>query len=457
MYLFVPSRAALKTLDAVAAQPAPRKKREAAAPPLPAHDQCRRWVEDTEYRSAALWAAIRREPGQTLQAQDYGTLVGGLAGVVRALRDDGQALSVSGYGTRMAATIGLNYLGQDWWTADYQAVAAYVNPIVDRLTERDAFEAALPRVQAVLAAMLEWPQPRPPDWPAAPPRVAIDLVALSDAVLAQLCSLWFGLPDSGAAPRWMRPGGWTENPPAAGEMPRCPGSIQSSSRTVFAPHPTAAVLQRARLEGPRVREAVAKMIDAGPQGQLTQQIVSTLRDVKTAEEVIANTVAGMLLGFPPTVHGNFLRTLRTWIEGGALWPQQQALAETPLPPGPFAAYHRAEAALRRPLLDTMQQRPVPEMLWRCPVENGAPVQDPARRVVLGVRSALAELSAAQRPAHDELVFGGSRRPDSPIHGRHACPGYGMGVGVLLALLAGLLDAGTLRPTGSPVLLMLTPH
>jgi len=32
----------------------------------------------------------------------------------------------------------------------------------------------------------------------------------------------------------------------------------------------------------------------------------------------------------------------------------------------------------------------------------------------------------------------------------------MGIGVMLAMAAALLDAGTLRPTGSPVLLMLTP-
>ena len=39
---------------------------------------------------------------------------------------------------------------------------------------------------------------------------------------------------------------------------------------------------------------------------------------------------------------------------------------------------------------------------------------------------------------------------------HSCPCYAMANGVLLAMLAGLLKAGTLRPTGSPVLLMLTP-
>lgn len=455
LYLFVPSRPALKALDAVAA----------SAPPLPVpapaqdeptpFEQCRRWVEDTEYRSPALWAAIRREPGQMLQAQDYGTLVGGFDGVTRALRDDGRAFSVSGYGVRMAATIGLNYLGQDAYTPEYQAVAPLLNPVIDAVTEDIAFDAALPIVKKILAGMSQpqMVQPRPGHLPSAPPRVPIDLVSLSEKLLAQLCSLWFGLPDSGAAPRWMKEGGWTEMPGAADGLPRCPGSILSSSRTIFAPHPPDAVVQRAQVEGPRVREAVAKMIAAGAQGSLTQRIVPLLRAAEVPDDVVIDSIAGMLLGFPPTVHGNFLRTMRSWIEGGTLWQHQQALAEAP--PAASAAYARARDALRRRLLDTMQDHPVPEMLWRCPVQGGVPVHDPAQRVVLGVRSALADLPGPRRD-YDELVFGGSRDPASAIHGRHACPGYGMGVGVLLALLSGLFDAGTLRPTGSPVLLMLTP-
>lgn len=454
LYLFVPSRTALKALDAVAASaeppPAPAP---APAEPTPL-EQCRRWVEDTEYRSPALWAAIRREPGQTLHAHGYGTLVGGFDGVTRALRDDGRTLSVSGYGQRMAATIGLNYLGQDVHTPDYQAVAPLLNPVIDAVSESIAFDTALPIVQKIISGMARLVQPRPGYLPSAPPRAAIDLVSLSETLLARLCSLWFGLPDSGAAPRWMRAGGWTAVSPEAAELPRCPGSILSSSRTIFAPHPSAAVVQRAQLEGPRVREAVAKMIAAGaPQGSLTQQIVPRLRKAGVAEDVVVNSVAGMLLGFPPTVHGNFLRTMRSWIDGGTLWQHQQALAE--LPPRADAAYERARDALRRRLLDAMQEHPLPEMLWRCPVQDGTPQHDPAQRVVLGVRSALADLPGP-RAHYDELAFGGSRDPASPIHGRHACPGYGMGVGVLLALLSGLFDAGTLRPTGSPVLLMLTP-
>jgi hypothetical protein len=53
------------------------------------------------------------------------------------------------------------------------------------------------------------------------------------------------------------------------------------------------------------------------------------------------------------------------------------------------------------------------------------------------------------PASNHLVmFGGSRTgPDKTVH---ACPGYGMAIGVLLALLSGLFEAGGLRPTGSSI-------
>jgi len=69
--------------------------------------------------------------------------------------------------------------------------------------------------------------------------------------------------------------------------------------------------------------------------------------------------------------------------------------------------------------------------------------------VLGIASAMAD------GGPHELMFGGARQ--GKLKTPHACPGYGMGLGVMLALIGELLDAGTLRPTGSPVLLMLTPR
>ena len=56
------------------------------------------------------------------------------------------------------------------------------------------------------------------------------------------------------------------------------------------------------------------------------------------------------------------------------------------------------------------------------------------------------------------VFGGSRTPGdwagdaAPLH---ACPGYSMGMGVMLGLFGALLDAGTLRATSSPNTLVLS--
>jgi len=97
------------------------------------------------------------------------------------------------------------------------------------------------------------------------------------------------------------------------------------------------------------------------------------------------------------------------------------------------------------------------MVWRCPVVNGKPDAG-AAPMVLGLASAIAGLNRADdQPRRDALLFGGDYfGKGTDRWGLHACPGSKMGLGVMLAMAAQLLDAGTLRPTGSPVLLMLTP-
>jgi hypothetical protein len=112
----------------------------------------------------------------------------------------------------------------------------------------------------------------------------------------------------------------------------------------------------------------------------------------------------------------------------------------------------------RPMLDTMQHEPVPPMVWRRPVVSGAPDRT-LPPVVLGLASAIESLDPVEDQARrDALLFGGDyfAGKASGRWGLHACPGSKMGIGVMLAMAAGLFDAGTLRPTGSPVLLMLTP-
>jgi hypothetical protein len=51
------------------------------------------------------------------------------------------------------------------------------------------------------------------------------------------------------------------------------------------------------------------------------------------------------------------------------------------------------------------------------------------------------------------VFGGDRSQDP--HPTHACPGYQMAIGVLLGVIAALLESATLRPAPTSLSLSLT--
>lgn len=475
LYLFVPSVKALKGLaGSVAAAPAAGVQ-VAALPAQGDLDTWRGLLEDRE-NSPAVWAAVRNQPGKTYRAEGYGKLVGGRNDVIAALGSQGsKELSVQGYGDRMKSSVGENYLGMDGNA--HAAFAAVLNPIVQGVTEAMAFDRALDITGKVLGFFkaLERPQGLAEGDDAI--RRPIDLVALSEIVSAELCREWFGLPDvtlfHRPAPGALTPpclpyaGGGVGTPPAGG--PRCPRDVYSSSRTIFNPHPNTLASTRSVVQGPRLLEGVRQYLKQVPRadwGPLTQQIAAGLATVDAQykvkdaqqkpdeQEELARNVAGMLLGFPPTVHANFLLTMKTWIEDETLWEHQQALAETKA----LAGHERAETVLRPRLMHTMSGCPVPETLWRRPLTKDGVDASPGNQVILGIRSAMAEpMTDAERSKLGELMFGGSLDPKSAIFGVHACPGYGMGVGVMLGMMAGLLDAGTLRPTGSPVLLMLTPR
>lgn len=455
LYLFVPSCTALgkladfqKPLSAAVEQP------KGAAFDAPQTLEGWRELLEDKQRSPAAWEQVRYHGGQ-LQATGYGTLLGSASKVLGAFQDEqARDFSVAGYGQRMDASVGLNHLGMDPATG-HSRLSPAINKAIEAVDEKEAFETALPIVQAVIAGFIKLL--KQPD-PSGPARVPIDLVTLSEKVLAALCAKWVGLPD--AAGQLMTVGGRLNgNPPGA---PRCPGHLLTPSRFVFTPHPRPDAKRDGPLQGDAVRTAVDKLLakarsqlasEPSVLGKVAKQIDDDLQAQKEPDSVIVDAIAGVLLGFPPTVHGNFLQTLETWIDSKALWTWQQRLADTPASDGQFG---RARSALFQGVIDTMRHRPVPEMLWRCPVVKGEPVLDDDQHQVLGIASALTDPAAPYM-----LMFGGSRadakgnrRPD---WGLHACPGYEMGVGVMLALIAGLLDAGTLRPTGSPVLLMLTPR
>ena len=456
LYLFVPSLAALKDMGGLRTPVAEAAAAPFAAPPTP--DRYAHWrsvLEDTDpVRSptAAAWAAVRAKPDARLDACPYGHLRGRQADVLEVLQNADQAYSVQGYGRRMADSIGLNYLGMDR-DGGHAVQAPPVNAAIEKIGEQAAFDAALPLVRAVLARFLVLKQPLPDGRI----RLPVDLMTLAENVLGGLCSKWLGLPEApGTADPFMVVGGRVEGDPAP---PRCPGNLLSASPFVFVTHPSPEVVESGRIQGRSALKAVTDWLASGrPLGPLAVDIKDGLAkapgvDAPERDAVVARSIVGVMLGFPPTVYGNYLRVMETWIDERTLWDCQRRFVDAP----GSDVYPRARDALRPPLMATMRRRPVPDMLWRCPVEHGQVVgaedgKDDARRIVLGIASALTDPAVP-----DEMMFGGSRKPTSPVATEHACPGYGMGVGVLLALMAGLFEAGTLRPTGSPVLMMLTPR
>ena len=458
LYLFVPALPVLKELSDLRLEPT-----LAAAPASPSLSELDRWRAQLEDRDngRATWAEVREKFGGERDAPPYGRLLGIAGKVFDALADDTRAtVSVRGFGERMDGGIGINHLGMD--PADGHAVVGgVVNTVVASIDVDQAFEAARSVAGDVLDTIVKNSSgPFALRHPDGRLRLAVDLMNFSEQVVGALARQWFGLPEN----KRMVIGGRFPVPAPAGK-PRCPGHIIGPSRRIFGAHPQDRVVAEGQLHGPpvlqAVKDALADGLAAGT-GQLTDLLRAPLASLggTYGADLLEREVAGLLLGFAPTVHGNFLTVMRNWIEDGSLWPLQQDLVErSQAGDTPLAA---ARAVLRRPLLDTMQAEPVPPMVWRQPVVKDTP--DPkAPPVVLGLASAIADLALVagqdeDKARRDALLFGGDyfAPKDSGRWGLHACPGSRMAVGVMLAMAAELLLAGTLRPTGSPVLLMLTP-
>ena len=439
LYLFVPALAALQKLGSFLTErppPAPTPTPPASESEEKERERLRQMLDDTA-RAPAQWKKVREGAASEVQDMAYGHLVGRFKKVLEVMKDPGTAYSVKGYGERMELSVGLNLLGLD--PGPERTKQAPLNAAIEAVTEQEAFAQTL----TVMADVFKQFPPLPTLKAGDAVRRPIDLVNFSDAVMAALCTKWIGLPQ---AP-FMDPGGRLDD---SADKPRCPGNFATASRYIFSPHPRKShVEEPGQVQGKAVRKAVEAWLLTDPSlGTLATAIKKGL-DPATTTGDLALSLAGVLLGFPPTVQGNFIRTMETWVKDEALWQHQQALYDEA--PGATLSYEQANKALRAPLLSTMRKRPVPEMLWRSPVTNGVVDLGPKNRVVLGITSALTDEAAP-----DELMFGRDHKAAaSPTV--HGCPGYRMAMGVLLAMTAGLMKAGMLRPTGSPVLLILTPN
>ena len=451
-YFFVPSIAALKALPGLVELPLPLP----APTPLPErapdpHDMLawQRWLEDTTTRDAA-WAWVRAQPGGVVDTA-YGVLVGAAERVCEVLRNAPDRYSVSGYGERMHDSIGVGFLGLDDDTG-HREQAPVVNAAIEAYGEAQCYATAYQVAKAGLAQLKAEAQALRDAFPASqkpadlPTDTPLDFERLSEGVLAQLCQLWFGQPDG----RHIWGTEFHAEAPAQGVAARCPRDLFRVSRHVFGPYPTDAVKAEGRAAGKRFTAAVdAWLAEPGVQlPPLAARIVAAAKAVPDATpDLPARMLAGIMLGFPPTTHANLLTVLAAWVQTRKLWELQPqwhevtADAQTGLRP-----YAEAVARLRPTMVATLNQRPTPFQIWRrarVAHQLGAVQVEAGRVVVVGLGSA-----TQQDPLRHHVAFGGDRAdPQGPPP--HACSGYGMGMGVMLGVIAAVLDAGVLRFTGAP--------
>jgi Dyp-type peroxidase family len=458
LYLFVPSIAGLRHIaagPAAAPNPQPRPLAgEPYDPRSPAFDAWRRVVQDADQRDT-LWRRVRDSGGQLQTA--YGLLVADKDQALDILRDDGQRYTVRGYGRRFGDSVGPGYLGMDRMGEhaghDERAEASGINAAIAAIDEATAFEAAARHTRARLQELAAGLPATPPGQPKV---VSVDVLDLGEQVLARLCTEWFGVPDG----VHLKTGGTA----AAEPPPRCPRDLVDVARYIFGPHPSAGVSAEGRARGQAIQAATLAWLQQqlGPDGQgqppaplprLAQAVHQGLGHLGLP--VVADTLAGILLGFTPSVFGNYSNLMRAWIDRGSdgartLWDLQAMLLHAD---APTRGYEAAREVLRPALIAQMRQCPIPTSVWRevasTPVPADATGANEPAKIVIGLHGVMQDPAA-----HELLMWGGAWRGTQgyeDLKALHACPGYGLSTGVLMGIVSALVLAGSLRVSPSPTI------
>ncbi len=407
--------------------------------PEAARTQWKIALEDVSARisgmSQFIWTAIREHYGGTLRTP-YGVLVGSRALVMQVFDNRGDLYSVQGYADRMKQSFGEIYLGMDR-LAYARSVAGNVNEALMAVTEHEAFESARHVTGDVVRRLVP-----------AGDEATIEVKDLVDEVLAALSAKWFGIPDPGGS--YVVSGGWHWRGP--NELPTCPGHFHSPSRYMFQPDPGTEASEAGQRHGQALYASVRAFVDAHrgartrPQAPLGKALFEAIPgDSPDERSLLASTLIGVMMGFLPTVDGNLRGLFYEWMNDRSLWDHEGAY----LAADGHGAHARAHRALLGPLRRTLQLRPVPEVVWRIALKQhrlGTVTIEEGETVVVGIVSAMQE---ARLDDVDDVypVFGGNR--GAKPHPLHACPGYAMAMGVMLGVVAGLLEAARPRPTLSP--------
>ena len=481
MYLFTPSIRALRKLRNVAAaglqQPAPwsahegelavqellKMEREQGA--QAAIEAWKGLLEDPEaqekFRSAAAWAAIRSLHGGVLRTA-YGVLVADHSLVMHVLENAQGHYSVSGYRERMLTSIGEIFLGLNEGTdGEYERQSHAANLAISGIGEQEAFDLAMQFTEETLgrfiASEVEVARIRHLSrW-----ELNLDAKEVVDLVLARLCQQWFGLPDDRDG-NIIVPGSWRWDWNDS-EPPIYPAHFTAPSRYIFQPNPGAEVEAYGRRIGAALTAAILRFIapyraagtfpqTPGPKpenARLAEAILCAFPDPKF-DALTARIFCGVLMGFLPTVDGNFRLLLNELLRDGSFWSLRAAWCAQQ----GGVPFDNATILFTGPLVRAMQFRPSPELVWRRATQGGLRIGE------VDIHAGDTIIAALVSAAHQRLesgvddisvVFGGARKPAPARHPTHACPGYHAGMGVLLGMLAGFMNVTeTMRPSPAPL-------
>jgi hypothetical protein len=329
----------------------------------------------------------------------------------------------AGYQRRMEQSFGPIFLGMDWST-EYEKQSTPTNAAIAKVTRREAFEIALTETRTAL-----------PNIPA--PSGMIDIQALSDVVLAEVCSHYFDIPDG----VHVKAGGFGISnlvPPGV-----CPADYTPPSAYIFHPDPDPLLTFLGQRTGQILRESVGNYVAEKhasgqlPSAPLTRALFELFPDPND-NDLLARTIIGVMTGALPTINGNLVTTVKAWQRSAtmmALGAQLKANIETD-------EFAKARAVIEPSLRQAMQMQPTPDFIWRTAKRDHRLGGDDGVQVKAGEKVYLSIVQATQsdlRAGNNDIcpIFGGDRS-QSP-HPIHACPGFEMGFGILLGVTYGVVD------------------
>jgi hypothetical protein len=376
-------------------------------------------LSDKHAKAAAAWT-VNQEGG--VGRTPDGILVTSKELVMQVLLNSEGNYTIEGYQARMKESIGVIYLGMDWGP-EYVKQSTKANEAIGLVTRREAFEFALKETRAALAAL-----PNPD---------AFDIQEVSDVVFAAICNHWFDIPDG----EFVKAGGFHLSnllPPG-----RCPGDYTPPSGYIVHPDPDFLLTHIGQRTGQILRESVGKFVASRrdpknpPVGALTKAFFEMYPN-SADNDLLARTIVGVMMGALPTINGNLVTIVKTWMKTSTLMALQAKLNSS----SEKDEFVRAHEVIEQPMQETMQMTPTPDALWRLAVKDHTigtthPVQvHPGDKIYLSVVKATQEdLRAGITDVRP--LFGGNRSL-SP-HPTHACPGFEMGFGILLGVVYGVVD------------------